>query len=126
MSTDIQQATPAGPTRLTLWQRLKAKLNAIFNPRQPMIGEVWKYVEDDSPWPRKGGLVVILDLQDDWVRFAAGSWDDRRRKLSDFMVYHKFQSEPTEISMRLVGRFNGTYQEPLPPPLPEERDANPS
>lgn len=114
----------------TLWQRFVTYWKAVTEPRLPKVGEYWRYIRlsDGSPWEQQQGeLVVIIAVQDGWIRFASGAWDDRRRRLSDFFAWYSWHESADDLSMRLVERLNGTYQEtgvPLLPTTPATSDVS--
>lgn len=60
----------------------------------PEKGESWQFKEE-SPWPKKGFSVKILECKKGWVRYDMGdsSFDDERMGLSTFLSIYTFQED---------------------------------
>jgi len=63
--------------------------------RKPQKGEEWALKGDGSPWPKgMEGLVEILDVKDDWVRYRIGSaFPDERMEIKYFLQCYSFRNE---------------------------------
>lgn len=73
------------------WRRKRKLLTDDATEVAP--GEKWLFTpRDDSPWPPSNGYtpVLILDVQDGWVRYDMGClFRDERKRTKEFVSMYR-------------------------------------